>query len=142
MQIFTTSIYVPAKKKKELTLLRVLEITTRLNTPVGLPSDLYHGGLDDIKEGDEFVLVVNGEEHKHEIKMRGCSKIGGKIRFMFVEPELPEVYRFAEWRLKPVNLMSCKNGSYLQLRNFSACDLRRLIRHSVANKERQMVKYR
>lgn len=142
MKVFTTSIFVPETKKKETNLIKVMETDMRLNAPVALPSDLYHGGLDDIQEGEEFVLVVNGPHHKHEIKMKGCSRTAGKIRFMFTEPEKQEVYCFAEWRLKTTNLMSCKNKTQLQLRNFTASDLRRLIRHSVSNQERQLVKYR
>lgn len=142
MKTFTTSIFVPSVTKSEMTLLDVVEITERLSKPVSLPLDLATGGLDDIKEGDEFILVVNGAHERHEILMRGATNVSGKVRFMFVEPEKPEVYRFAEWRIKSTNLMSMKRGTELQLRNFSAPDLRRLIRHSFANGERNMIKYR
>ncbi|QGH71964.1 hypothetical protein N1M2_101 [Klebsiella phage N1M2] len=142
MKTFTTSIFVPSVAKEEMNLIDRLELASNLNKPVNLPDNLMHGGLDDVQEGEEFILVVNGLHERHEIKMRGCNKVAGKVRFMFVEPEKPEVFRFAQWRLRSANLMSMKNGKELQLRNFSAQDLRRLIRHSVANQERKMVEYR
>lgn len=125
-----------------MNLISLMTIDNRLNKPVGLPSDLYHGGLDDIEMEEVFTLVVNGEHEKHNIKLRACNKVGGKVRFMFLEPELPEVYRFAEWRIKSNFLMSTHKGKQLQLRSFTVNDLRRLIRHSVSNKECQMVTYR
>lgn len=142
MKTFTTSIFVPSVTKEEMNLIDSLELGSNLNKPVPLPDNLMHGGLDDVQEGEEFILVVNGLYERHEIKMRGCNKVAGKVRFMFTEPEKPEVFRFAQWRIKSPNLMSMKGGKELQLRNFGAQDLRRLIRHSIGNRERQMVEYR
>lgn len=142
MKTFSTPIFVPTKSKKEMSLIEMMTVEKRLNTPVNLPSDLYHGSLDDIGMEEEFEIVVNGQFEKHRIKMRACNNAGGKIRFMFVNPELPEVFRFAEWRIKSSFLMSTHKGTQLQLRNFSAPDLRRMIRHSVSNCERDMVTYR
>lgn len=142
MKTFTTSIYVPHQTKAKMNLIDTLELAAELNNPVSLPSDLYHGGLDEVEVGEEFILIVNGTHHKHEIKMRGCNKVGGKVRFMFVDPSDEATYRLAEWRIKSVNLMKMKNGAELQLRNFGAQELRRLIRHSVAKRERNLVTYR
>lgn len=142
MKTFTTSIYVPHQNKAKMILTDMMELSANLHAPVALPTDLCHGGLDEIEVGEEFIITVNGTHERHEIKMRGCNKVGGKVRFMFVDPSDPAVHRFADWRIKPVNLMSMKNGTELQLRNFGAAELRRMIRHSIAKRERNLVTYR
>lgn len=142
MNRFTTSIFVPALAKHEMTLVEALELAVKLNTPNSLVSDYYHGSMDDLKEGEEFILVVNGEKEKHEILMRGCNKVAGKLRLMFVEPEKEEVKRFAQWRFNNKHLDSIKNKTAYQLKGFTVQDLRRLIRHAVAGQERKMVSYR
>lgn len=141
MKKFTTSIFVPEKAKNDMPLQEALILSHRLNTPTALVL-CDHGGMDDIVEGEEFILVVNGEHHKHEIKLKGVHKVGGKLRLAFSEPENAEVRRFAEWRLKSQYLLTANNKQTLQLKNFTVHDLRRLIRHAVGNSERQLVMYR
>lgn len=141
MKKFTTSIFVPGKAKGELTLQESMILSHRLNSPVSLPLCNY-GALDEIVEGEEFLLVVNGEHHKHEIKLKGIHKVGGKLRLAFSEPEKDEVKRFAEWRFKSQHLLTSNQRRSFQLKNFTVHDLRRLIRHAVANDERQLVTYR
>lgn len=142
MKTFTTSIFVPPVAKEAMCLLEANELDYRLNRVVSLPSDLCHGGLDSVVQDEEFILIVNGLFERYEIKMKGFTKGSGKIFFMVSEPDLPEVYRFLQWRIKPTNLMSSNNGKRLQLRNFSVIELRRLIRHCLANKEKSLVTYR
>lgn len=141
MKKFTTSIFVPGKTKKELTLNDAMVLGHRLNTPAVITL-CEHGGLDEIVEGEEFILVVNGEHHKHEIKLKGTHKVGGKLRLAFSEPEKEEVKRFAEWRFKSQYLLTSNHRQSFQLKNFTVHDLRRLIRHAVGNGERQLVNYR
>lgn len=142
MNTFSTPIFVPAKAKNEMTLVEALELASNLNAPVVSTSDIYHGAMDDLEEGEEFILVVNGEHHKHEILMRGCNKVGGKLRLMFVNPEKEEVKRLAQWRIPSKHLDTIKNKTAFQLKGFTVHDLRRLIKHCVTNNERQMVSYR
>jgi len=141
MKTFTTSIFVPAKSKKEINLQEAIMLSHRLNTPVSLP-ELSHGSLDEVQEGEEFILVVNGEYQKHEIKMKAVGKVAGKMRLLFSEPEKDEVKRLAEWRFKDAHLSTIKNALYYQLKNFTIHDLRRLIRHAIGNSEKQLVSYR
>lgn len=142
MKTFTTSIYVPHTAKANMTNSDVEQMSYSLDKAVSLPLDIGHGGLDDIKLGEEFILKVNGTHERHEIKMRGIHGGVGKIKFMFVEPSDPAVHRFAEWRIKKINLMSMKGGSELQLRDFGPTQLRRLMRHAIAKGERNLVTYR
>lgn len=143
MKKITTSIFVPSKTKNEIPLGEMLNLTSRLNISQLSPSkDLGLGTLDDIKEGEEFELIVNGECEKHYILLKGINKVGGKLRLMVQNTDLPEVQRFLEWRLDRSKLMSSNKGKVLQLRNFTTDDLRRLIRHAFANQERTLVNYR
>ena len=143
MKKITTSIFVPSKAKKEMPLGDALQLVTKLNTPrFSLSQDLGLGTLDDVKEGEEFELVVNGETEKHCISFRGINKVGGKLRLMVTNVSSPEAQRFLEWRLDRSKLMSSNKGKTLQLRNFTTEDLRRLIRHAFANQERSLVTYR
>lgn len=142
MKSFTTSIFVPEKAINQLTLLDAEELKASLNKFNYLSSDECHGAMDDLEEREEFILFVNGQHHRHEIKMRVTSKASGKARLVFVEPNLPEVKRFAEWRVASKHLISMNRGAHYQLRNFSIEDLRRMIRHSISNKEKQLVTYR
>lgn len=142
MKKFTTSIFVPPLTKEAMQLIEAGELHTRLNRVVGLPSDLCHGGLDSVVDNEEFILIVNGLFERHEIKMKGFTKGSSKVFFMVCEPDLPEVYRFLQWRIKPTNLMSSNKGKRLQLRNFSVIELRRLIRHCLANREKSLISYR
>lgn len=141
MKTFTTSIFVPGYEKDKINLQEAMLLSHRLNTPVSLP-ETNHGSLDEIEEGEEFILVVNGPVHKHEIKMKGARKTWGALRLLFVEPEKEEVKRFAQWRIKGTHLTTLRNNQYYQLKNFTVQDLRRLIRHAVGNGERQLVSYR
>lgn len=143
MKKITTSIFVPSKSKKEMSLSKVFELTTKLNTTrISLDKELGLGTLDDIKEGEEFELIVNGDHEKHHILLKGINKVGGKLRLMVQDTSLPEVQRFLEWRIDSNKLMSSNKGQVLQLRNFTVDDLRRLIRHAFANQERAFVNYR
>lgn len=143
MKKITTSIFVPSKSKNELPLGEVLQLATKLNTKrYPLSDDLGLGALDDVQEGEEFELVVNGEYEKHHILLKGINKVGGKLRLMVQDTSLPEVQRFLEWRLDRNKLMSSNKGKTLQLKNFTVEDLRRLIRHAFANQERSFVNYR
>lgn len=142
MKTFTTSIYVPHTAKKDMNVVDVVAMETDLNKAPQLPTDLSHGGLDDIQLGEEFIIRVNGTHERHEIKMRGIHGGVGKVKFMFVDPSDPAVHRFAEWRIKKINLMGMKNGAELQLRDFGPIQLRRLMRHALAKGERNLVTYR
>ena len=143
MKKITTSIFVPSKTKAELPLREVLELTSKLNTSrTPLSNDLGLGTLDDVKEGEEFELIVNGECEKHHILLKGINKVGGKLRLMVQNTSSPEVQRFLAWRLDRSKLMSSNKGQTLQLKNFTTDDLRRLIRHAFANQERTFVNYR
>ena len=142
MKTFTTSIYVPHTAKSEMTRIDAMDLAADLARTTPLPTDLAHGGLDEVKLGEEFVVLVNGTHERHEIKMRGIHGGVGRVKFMFVNPSDPAVRRFAEWRVKHENLMSMKNGAELQLRNYGAVELRRLMRHAIAKGERNLVSYR
>lgn len=142
MKTFTTSIYVPHQSKASMTRIDAMDLAADLERPVSMPADLCHGALDEIKAGEEFIILVNGTHERHEIKMRGIHGGVGKVKFMLVEPTNPEVHRFAEWRVKHCHLMSMKNGTQLQLRNFGPTELRKMIRHSIAKRERNLVTYR
>lgn len=143
MKKITTSIFVPSKTKNEMPLGEMLNLTSRLNiSRLPLNNDLGLGTLDDVKEGEEFELIVNGECEKYHIRLKGINKVGGKLRLMVQDTSLPEVQRFLEWRLDRGKLMSSNKGKVLQLRNFTTDDLRRLIRHAFSNEERTLVNYR
>lgn len=143
MKKITTSIFVPSKTKNEIPLGEMLNLTSRLNiSRLPLSTDLGLGTLDDVKEGEEFELIVNGECEKYHIRLKGINKVGGKLRLMVQDTSLPEVQRFLEWRLDRSKLMSSNKGKVLQLRNFTTDDLRRLIRHAFSNEERTLVNYR
>jgi hypothetical protein len=143
MKKIATSIFVPSKTKNEMPLGEMLNMTSRLNiSRLPLSNDLGLGTLDDVKEGEEFELVVNGECEKHHILLKGINKVGGKLRLMVQNTHSPEVQRFLEWRLDRNKLMSSNKGKVLQLKNFTTDDLRRLIRHAFANQERTLVNYR
>lgn len=141
MKTFTTSIFVPGWNKDKMNLQEAMILSHRLNSPVTLP-ETQHGSMDDIEEGEEFILIVNGETYKHEIKMKGARKVAGKLRLLFAEPEKEEVKRFAQWRIKGTFLNTLNNGQHYQLKNFTVHDLRRLIRHAVGNREKQLVQYK
>jgi len=143
MKTFTTSIFVPSKSKKELTLLKTEELSQRLNKlRFSQGTTFGEGALDEIQENEEFVLIVNGEYERYSIRLKGINKCNGKLRLMVQEPALPEVRRFLEWRLDKSKVMSANKGALLQLKNFTTEDLRRLIRHALVNQERTLVNYR
>lgn len=143
MKTFATSIFVPSKTKKELPLSKAEELTQRLNNQHFAHNTHFgEGALDDVKEDEEFVVMVNSDYERHEIHLKGTNKVGGKLRLMVKNPTLPEVRRFLEWRLDRSKVMSCNRGSMLQLKNFTTEDLRRLMRHAIANQERTLVTYR
>lgn len=143
MNTITTSIFVPAKTKNEMTLSAASDLDNKLNGARYLSSDdLGIGALDDLKEGDEFVLVVNGEHGKHEIKLRGTNSVTGKLRLIAVEPKKPEVQRFLMWRIPRQHLVSRNRGTELQLGRYTITDLRLLIRQAFARRERSLVNYR
>lgn len=143
MKTFTTSIFVPAKLKSELNAMQQYEIGIRLaNRNIAISDDLGTGGLDDLKDGEEFILVVNGPVEKHHLKMKVSAHSAGRPRLMFIDPELPEVRRFMDWRIDQTKRMAQKKGSQYQLRNFTTEDLRRLIRSAYAIGERNLVNYR
>ncbi len=143
MKTFTTSIFVPAKTKAELNVMQEYELSAKLfNKAIPISDDLGTGALDELKGDEEFILIVNGQHEKHHLKMKVSSHSAGKPRLMFVEPELPEVKRFMEWRIDQTKRMAQKNGTQYQLRNFTTVDLRRLIRSAYAGGERHHVNYR
>lgn len=142
MKTFTTSIFVPETAKANTKLIDIMEWDQRLNRPKASSSDVIHGSMDDLVEQEEFSIFVNGQHHRHEIKMKVTSVASGKARVIFAEPEKDEVKRFAEWRVKGQHLISMNRGAYYQLRNFSIVDLRKLIRHAFSNRERELVTYR
>jgi hypothetical protein len=143
MKTITTSIFVPAKAKKEMNVLELTEMSYKVkNRAVAISDNLGTGVLDDLQADEEFTLVVNGECHKHEIKMKVLQKTSGKSRLMVMEPDLPEVRRLLEWRIDTSKIMSSNKGQKLQLKNFNTDDLRRLIRTVYANQERHLVNYR
>lgn len=142
MKTFTTSIFVPETAKANTKLIDIMEWNQRLSKPVPLFSDIMHGAMDDLVEREEFSIFVNGQHHRHEIKMLVTSTASGKARIIFAQPEKEEVKRFAEWRIKTSNLISLNRGSHYQLRNFGIQDLRRLICHARSNHEAQLVTYR
>lgn len=143
MKTFTTSILVPAKLKAELNAMQQMEMGMKIaNKNIPITDDLGTGALDDLKDGEEFILVVNGEVEKHHLRMKVSAHCTGRPRLMMVEPGLPEVKRFIDWRIDQTKRMAQKNGSHYQLRNFTTEDLRRLIRSAYAAGERHRVKYR
>jgi len=143
MKKITTSIFVPSLTRQETPLAQRLALTARLNTQrICISDDLGLGSLDDIKEEEEFELIVNGETEKHCIRFKGINRVAGKVRLMVRNNTAPEVHRFLEWRLNPCNIMTSNRGKTLQLKNFTTDDLRRLIRHAYANRERSLVTYR
>lgn len=143
MKTFTTTILVPANSKAQLNAMQQMEMNMKMATR-GIPinDDLGTGALDDLKDGDEFILVVNGEVEKHQLKMKVSAHAAGYPRLMFVEPQLPEVKRFIEWRVDQTKRMVMKGKTQYQLRNFTTEDLRRLIRSAYAMGERHRVNYR
>lgn len=143
MKTFTTSIFVPAKFKAELNAMQEMEISRKLfNRAIPISDDLGTGALDDLKSDEEFILIVNGEFEKHHLKMKVSAHCTGKPRLMFLEPELPEVKRFIEWRIDQTKRMVQKNKTQYQLRNFTTTDLRRLMRSAFAGREAAHVNYR
>ncbi|AEV89565.1 hypothetical protein OBP_128 [Pseudomonas phage OBP] len=69
MKTFTTSILVPAKLKAELNVMQQMEMSRKLATKnIPISDDLGTGALDDLVDGDEFVLIVNGEHEKHHLQ--------------------------------------------------------------------------
>lgn len=143
MKTFTTSIFVPGKLKSELNVMQQMEQSMKLagkNIPIS--DDLGTGALDDLKDGDVFTLVVNGPVEKHHLKMKVSGHGAGRPRLMFLEPQLPEVRRFMEWRIDQTKRMASNRGTQYQLRNFTTEDMRRLIRSAYAMGERHLVKYR
>lgn len=143
MKKITTSIFVPSRTRQEIPLIERMELMCRLNAQrTSISDDLGLGALDDIKEGEEFELIVNGETEKHCIVFKGINRCGGKIRLMIQNNQSPEAHRFLEWRFSPAQIMTSNRGKTLQLRNFTTDDLRRLIRYAYANRERTLVNYR
>lgn len=142
MKTFTTYIFVPETAKANTKLIDIMEWDQRLNRPKASSSDVIHGAMDDLIEREEFSIFINGQHHRHEIKMKVTSTASGKARLIFTEPEKPEVKRFAEWRIKGSHLLSMNRGAYYQLRHFGIAELRKLIRHAISNKERELVTYR
>lgn len=143
MKTFTTSIFVPAKSKAEMNVLERMEMERKIsNAKVAISDSLGMGALDDIEVDEHFTLVVNGEKEKHHIEVKRTQNTSGKARLMLVNPGLPEVRRFVEWRIDPSKIMSQHNGAKLQFKNFTVEDLRRIIRTAFSNGERRLVNYR
>jgi type II secretory pathway component PulJ len=143
MKKITTSIFVPAMSRQETPLEKRLSLVARLQSMRSqISDDLGLGSLDDIKEEEEFELIVNGETEKHCIRFKGINRVGGKLRLMVQNNQSPEVHRFLDWRFSPCHIMTSNRGKTLQLKNFTTEDLRRLIRYAYANRERVLVNYR
>ena len=143
MKTFNTTIFVPSKFKKEMNIMESTAMAMKLNRSLFTSNKgLGIGALDHLLEEETFILVVNGEHEKYEIKLRVLQKNCSKTKLMVVEPESPEVKRFNEWRVEQSKTMSQNKGQKLQLKNFSVEDLRRLIRHAHTNQESSFVNYR
>lgn len=143
MKTFTTSIFVPSKSRHQMNAMEIAEMGYKIsNRSRPITDELGTGALDDLQGEEQFILIVNGEKEKHEIKMKALTAGIGKTRLMVTEPDNPIVSRFLEWRIDSAKRMTQHNRTSYQLKNFTIEDLRRLIRTAHAQNERRLVAYR